>query len=138
MVELIVVMLVMAVLAAVAAPRLSERNSLQERGFRDELKGMIEHSRKLATAQQRDVCLLLSATQVRAVYAAGGLCTAAAPVAQPAGTAPYVLTVPAGVTLGGATQLRFNPRGQPVPNANANISLGSLALSVSRETGFVQ
>ena len=138
LVELIVVMLVMAVLAAVAMPRLTDRNVLQERGFRDQLKAMIDYSRKLATVQQREVCVLLSATQARAVYTAAGACSPALPVAEPAGTAAFVLAVPNGVTLGGSTQLRFNLRGQPVPNANANISLGSLALSVSRETGIVQ
>jgi MSHA pilin protein MshC len=138
LVELIVVMLVMAVLAAVALPRLTDRTALQERGFRDQLKAMIDHSRKLATVQQRDVCVLLSATQARAVYTTAGACAPGLPVAEPAGTAPFVLAVPTGVLLGGSAQLRFNSRGQPVPNANATISLGSLALSVGRETGIVR
>ena len=138
MVELIVVMLVITVLSATALPRLTDRTALQERGFRDQLKAMLDHARKLATVQQRDVCVWIGATQVRSTYTAGGACAPGLPVAEPSGQAPFVLQVPAGVVMGGTTLLRFNARGQPVPNANQNIVLGSLALSVSRETGIVR
>ncbi len=138
MVELIVVLMIIGILAAVAMPRLTDRGALQERGFRDQLRAMIYHSRKLATVQQRDVCVLLAPAQVRAVYTVAGVCSAAAPAAEPAGTAPFVLQVPNGVALGGSALLRFNARGQPVPNVAANINVGTLALSVSRETGIVQ
>ncbi len=138
MVEMIVVMLVMAVLAAVAAPRLTDRSALQERGFRDQLKSMIDYSRKLATVQQREVCVLLGATQVSVVYVAGGACAPALPVAEPGGNTPFVAAVPAGVALGGSNPLRFNARGQPVPNVPATVSVGTLALNISRETGHVQ
>ena len=138
MIELIVVMLLITILAALAMPRLHDRTALHERGFRDQLKAMLDHARKLATVQQRDVCVLIDATQARAVYTTGGACSAVVPVAEPSGQAPFVLPVPAGVVPGGAALLRFNSRGQPVPNANQNISLGSLALSISRETGIVR
>lgn len=138
LVELIVVMLVITVLAAVAMPRLTDRTALEERGFRDQLRAMLDHSRKLAMAQQRDVCVLVGATQVRAVYTVGGACAAGTPVAEPSGTNPFVIAVPTGIVMGGSLALRFNARGQPVPNANQNLTLGTLALSISRETGIVQ
>ncbi len=138
MIELIVVMLIITIFAAVALPRLTDRRALHERGFRDQLKAMLDHGRKLATVQQRDVCVLIGPAQARSVYTVGGVCTVALPVAEPSGQAPFVLAVPSGVVPGGAALVRFNARGQPVPNVNQAISLGSLGLNVSRETGFVR
>ena len=138
MVELIVVMLLITILSALALPRLLDRGTLNERGFRDQLKTMLEHGRRVATVQERDVCVLIGPAQARAVYTAAGACSVALPVAEPAGQAPFVLPVPAGVVPAGALLVRFNARGQPVPNAIQIITLGSLALNVSRETGFVR
>lgn len=138
MVELIVVMLIMAILGAVAAPRLTDRTALHERGFRDQLKTMLDHGRKLAMVQQRDVCVLIGPAQAQSVYTTAGACSTALPVAEPSGQAPFVVPVPLGVVPGGAALVRFNLRGQPVPNANFNITVGSLTLSVSRETGIAR
>ena len=136
MVELIVVMLVMGVLAAVAMPRLTDRSVLQERGVQDQLRGMLGYSRKLAVTQQRDVCVSIGPAQAAAVYTVGGACAAAAAVAGPGGEAAYVIAMPPGVALGGSALVRFNARGQPVPAANQVITIGSLALTVNRETGL--
>ena len=136
MIELIVVMLVMGVLAAVAVPRLTDRSAIQERGAQDQLRGMLTHSRKLAVTQQRDVCVLLTPTQASAVYVTAGACSAAAAVAAPGGQGAYVIAAPLGVSFSGATLVRFNPRGQPVPALNQIINVGTLALTVNRETGL--
>lgn len=138
MVELIIVLLILGVLAAVAVPRLTDRTALHERGFRDQLRTMLEHARRLAIAQQRDVCVLIDPAQARSVYTAGGSCSAAAPVAEPAGQSPFIVLVPAGVSTGGAALVRFNQRGQPVPNGNLTVSVGTLTLTIRRETGIVQ
>lgn len=136
MVELIVVMLVMGVLAAVALQRLTDRSVLQERGVQDQLRGMLGYSRKLAVTQRREVCVLIAPAQAAAVYTVGGACAAAAAVAGPGGEAAYVIPMPPGIALGGAALVRFNARGQPVPAANQLITIGSLALTVNRETGL--
>ena len=138
LVELIVVLALMGVLASVAMPRFIDRNALQERGFRDQLQGLLEHARKLAIAQQREVCVLLAPAPVRAVYARAGACNAALPVAEPSGLNPYVIAVPNGVALSGVPLVRFNARGQPVPNATQAVGVGVLSLVISRETGLVR
>lgn len=137
MIELVVVMLVMAVLAAVALPRLTDRRALQERGFIDQLRSLLQYSRKVALTQRREVCVLLGPAQAQAVYANGAACNAAAPVATPGSSEPLVIAVPAGVVLGGAALVRFNTVGQPAPNANHLINVGANSLTVSRETGIV-
>jgi|CXWL01.1.fsa_nt_gi MSHA pilin protein MshC len=135
LVELVVVMLVLGLLAAVAVPRLTDRSALQERGVQDQLRGLLRSSRQLAVTQGREVCVLLTPTRARAVYTAGGACAPAAPVPGLGGESELAFNLPPGVALGGATLVRFNTRGQPVPAADRTITVGSLALTVSRETG---
>ena len=135
MVELIVVMAVLAVLTAVAVPRLISTSTLQERGAQSQLRALLVHARQLAVAQQRDVCVLVTPTQASAVYTVGGACSAAASVSAPGGTGPYVVTAPNGVAFGGAALLRFNSRGQPTAAVNQTVTVGSLSLTVQQETG---
>jgi MSHA pilin protein MshC len=140
LVETLVVLLLMGILAAVAMPRLTSRTALAERGFQDQLQAMLRHARSLAVAQQRDVCVLLAVPvdpPVRMVYTTAGLCDAASPVAEPGSSTPFVAVVPSGVTLAGVAQVRFDPQGRPVPNADQTVTVGAGALTVSRETGTV-
>jgi MSHA pilin protein MshC len=137
-VELVVVMVVMGLLAAVAVPRLTSRTVLQERGVQDQLRGLLRSSRQLAVTQGRDVCVLLTPDRARAVYTAAGACASAMPVAGTGGEAELALTLPPGVVLGGAPLVRFNARGQLVPAADRTVTVGSLALTVSRETGHAR
>lgn len=135
-VELVIVLMLTALLATLAAPRLTDRTALQERGARDQLRVMIAHSRRVAMTQQRDVCVLATPAQARAVYANAGGCLPAAPLRDPAGSGAYQLDMPPGIALGGAALLRFNGRGQPVPAADQTITVGTLAITVFRETGL--
>lgn len=135
MIELVVVMVVMGILSALAAPRLVQRSALSERGVSDRVKSLLRQARGLAIAQQRDVCVLLAVPQASAVYVAAGACAAAQAVQDPVGGGPLVVEVPADVLLGGATTVRFNARGQLVPAANLNVTVGAQTLTVYRETG---
>lgn len=135
-IELLIVLVVTALLAAIAAPRLTDRTALQERGARDQLRTMIGHARRVAMTQQREVCVLTTPAQARAVYANAGACLPAAPLRDPAGNAAYTLDMPPGTALGGAALLRFNSRGQPVPALDRTLTVGTLSLTVYRETGL--
>lgn len=137
MVEMVMVLVVMGVLAAVALPRLTDRRALQERGFLDQVRALLQHSRKIATVQRREVCVLLAPTAVSAVYANGAACDAAAPLPAPGSNEPFTIAVPNGVVLGGTALVRFTVAGQPSPNADQVISVGGNAFTVSRETGIV-
>lgn len=136
MVELVMVMLLMSVLAAVAVPRLTQRSVLQERGVQDQVRGLLRSSRQLAVTQGRDVCVLLTPNRARAVYTVAGACNAASAVAGLGGEAVLAVDLPPGFVLGGAALVRFNTRGQLVPAVNLVISVGSLSLTVNRETRY--
>jgi MSHA pilin protein MshC len=136
-VELVVVMLVAGILAAVAIPRWVDRSVLVERGVSDRLKSVLRQARSLAVAHQRDVCVIVASPQTRVVYTSAGACNAALPVADPAGGGPLLVDVPASVALAGAPLVRFDATGRPVPAASRTVNVGALTLTVSRETGSV-
>ena len=136
MIELIVVICVMGIMATLAMTRSVDRVSLHEIGFRDQLKSMLRHARKLAITQQRNVCVVLGAGQASAVYAPGAVCNPAMPIAEPGNSSAFVLAVPPGVVLAGPAAVQFNSTGQPVPNNNQVISVGAQAFTISRETGI--
>lgn len=135
-IELIVVLVLTAIMAAVAMPRLTERTTLQQRGARDHVRSMLMYSRQVAMTQQREVCVLATPTQARAVYVSGGACSGALPLADPARTGPYQIDMPNGVALSGAALVRFNARGQLVPATDRTLQVGTLPITVSRETGL--
>jgi hypothetical protein len=118
-------------------PRLMDRRALDERAVVDRLTSLLRQSRSLAMAHQRDICVLIAPPQARAVYLAGGACAVAQPVAAPGGLGPLTADVPATVTLGGATLVRFNAAGQPFGGVNQFVTVGARTLTISRETGSV-
>lgn len=136
MIELIIVMLVAAVLTGMAIPALTDRSAVQERGALDQLRGMLIHARRLAITQNREVCVVSTPAAARAVYVAAGACSLANPVADPADGSPYAVNMPPRVALGGAALIRFNPRGQLVPALNQVLNVGTMLLTVQRETGI--
>ena len=136
MIELIVVICVMGIMATLAMTRSVDRVSLHEIGFRDQLKSMLRHARKLAITQQRGVCVLLNAGQATGVYANGAVCNPATPIAEPGNSSAFVLRAPPGVVLAGPAVVQFNSAGQPVPNANQVINVGAQVFTISRETGI--
>jgi MSHA pilin protein MshC len=134
LIEMIAVLMVAGIVAAMALPALTDRSALQARGFADALRAMLRHCRATATAQQRDVCVQVSPLQARALLT----CNPATPLATPGESAPFVIDVPAGLALSGTLVLRFNASGQPVPNATQVLNAGTHPITVYRETGLVQ
>lgn len=140
--ELVLVIAVLGVFTALAVPSLIDNNALQERSAQAQLRGMLIFARQLALAQQREVCAQVSPTRVRLVYVAASNCSAGTPVNAPAGNCatpvaacPYEVLAPSRSRFSGP-DLRFNTRGQPVPNQTQFISVGSLSLSIQAETGM--
>lgn len=141
LVELILVIVLMGLLAAVALPGLSNRQSQDELTTRDELKATLRLARQVASAQNQTVCFMRTAVQFQLVYAtAAGVCNlAGTPVLEPGSGQPKVIELAPNVVLTGANTIVFNPRGQLVPaTVNATITVGSTqALTINSETGFV-
>ena len=137
LVELTMVMVLIGVLATVAAPRLLERNALDEHAAAQSLRGLLRASRAVAVAQERDVCVLVAAATVRAVYAGPLGCDPARPLAGAGGQPELRIAAPTGLAFGGDAVLRFGTRGQLVPAADRRVTLGTRQWIVERRTGGV-
>lgn len=61
LVELIMVIVILGVLAAVAAPRMFSSSDFYAAGFHDETLGLLRYAQKTAIAQRRTVCVTFSA-----------------------------------------------------------------------------
>lgn len=150
LVELVTVLVVAAILAAVAAPRFFSRQAFEERGFYDQVLATLRYAQRVAIAERREVCVALTASTVslglNPSTTAGAACTAI--VRSPGESAPYAIAVPSGLTLAlaPAGSFRFNGLGQPVSDAGALLGDQTITLTgtdvrtitVWSQTGYVQ
>ncbi len=138
LVELIVVMAIAGILAAVAMPRLAGRNGFDSRGYADQLAATVRYAQKLAVAQRREVFVQVTVGQASLCYVATAPCATPAP--GPGGEKPYTVTAPAGVSLGPATTLGFDAAGRPDIATTLELlvnGVGTYRVRVERETGYV-
>lgn len=143
LVELVAVIALLGILAAVAVPRFMDRGAADARGFRDGAAAFLRYAHKLAIGRHGMAWVQADATGL-------GLCaTPATPCAAdlpgPGGETPYRLAVPTGVSLTpGRAVLGFNARGQPTDAAAVPLAAatsyaisGATAITVEAETGYV-
>lgn len=139
LVELLLVMVIAGILAAVAVPRLTQRSAFDTRGFADQLAATVRFAQKLAHAQRREVHVQFSTNQATLCYAAASPCTNPAP--GPGGEKPYTVAAPAGVTIvSPVAALGFDAGGRPNILARLDIQVngsGTHVVQVERETGYV-
>jgi MSHA pilin protein MshC len=151
MVELITVLLVVGIMAAVAMPRLNP-SGFDAPGYRDKVRATLEFARKSAIAQRRIVCVTL---------AANGLALTIDNVTPETvagrGTCPRELTLPAtegtcagtnaicapnaNVVLTGPLVLTFDPLGRASAASylyTVGDAMMSLPVNVVAETGYVR
>ncbi len=143
MVELISVMVIIGILAAVAIPRFFDRGTFDSRGFSDQVKATLRHAQKMAIAQRRFVCVAFGADSITLTYdptsPSAIHTTATCPgsnLTSPDGQAPYTVTSPSlDVTLSGGTAFYFDALGRPFPAQSITVS--GTAIVVEAETGYV-
>lgn len=141
LVELILALLIAGVLAAVAAPRLIDREAFQVRGGAAEVRAALRYAQKLAMAKNREICVAVATTSltltVNPSLTAGAACSQA--VTRPGQGDPYVVMLPASAGLAPALGFRFDGQGRPSPNVNVNLTVGgTVPVLVAREVGRVQ
>ncbi|MBU1395821.1 MAG: hypothetical protein KKE84_06720 [Gammaproteobacteria bacterium] len=141
MVELILVMVIAGILAAVAVPRMVGRNSFDTRGFADQLAATVRFAQKLAVSQRRDVSVHLTANDATLCYSALVPCAAASQAPGPGGEKPYTVSAPGGVAIASPVAvLTFDAGGRPDTAAQLDIQVngsGTHHVLVERETGYV-
>lgn len=140
LVELVLVMVIAGILAAVAMPRLVGNNGFDTRGFADELAASLRFAQKLAVAQRRAVFVQITAADASLCYVATTPCPAASQAPGPGGEKPYTITAPNGVAIAPATTLRFAASGSPDLAAQLVLQVVGAAtypIRVEVETGYV-
>jgi MSHA pilin protein MshC len=140
MVELILVMVIAGILAAVAVPRMIGRTSFDTRGFADQLAATVRFAQKLAVAQGTDVFVQLTANEATLCYIPAAPCPAASLAPGPGGEKPYTVSAPGGVVIAPATVIGFSAGGVPDILAQLDIQVngtGTHHVWVEQETGYV-
>jgi MSHA pilin protein MshC len=130
------VLVVVAILAALAIPRLTDSES-KATWFHEQVKAAVRYAQRQAVAQRRCVFISTSATQLSLFYGDTSCAITATPVADFVTGTAYVLTAPTGVTITSVPPtFSFNGLGQP--SAPASLSVGSGTFAVTAETGYVR
>ncbi|MDP3539905.1 MAG: type II secretion system protein [Azonexus sp.] len=141
--ELIVVMILVGILAAVAAPRLTD-SGFDERRLRDETVSALRYAQKSAIAARRVTCVAFPDSTHLVVHVAtawaSGDCTIGPALIGPDGT-PLVITAPRNASFSAfpGGWLSFDPLGRP--SATVSIAINNLSpalnIVVEAETGYV-
>ena len=141
LIELVVVILLTAILAAVALPRFTDTES-KATWFHEQVKGGLRYAQRQAVAQRRCVFVQVAATDVKLFYGDSSCVITATPLTfmstSAEGTAPgdpFALAAPSGVTLSPVTTFSFNGLGQP--SAGVSLSVAGKSITVAAETGYV-
>jgi MSHA pilin protein MshC len=148
-VELVVVIVVLGVLAAVAFPRLVGRTGFESRAFADEVASALRYGQRSAIAMRRPVVVEVnSGTSSSGAPCALRLCLDSGCtqfVVNPADNQPFCLAAPSLIAVartGGSQPFSFGASGRPSSGANYTISSSapgdaSRVITVEAESGYV-
>jgi MSHA pilin protein MshC len=137
LIELVVVMVIAAILAAVAIPRFTDSET-KATWYTEQVLAAVRFAQRQAIAQHRNVYVCVQASALQIGYDAG--CTGA--VAQSAAIIqlPQQFIAPSNVTLNpSSTPFSFNALGQPNPIGGVTVTLtgAGRSVNVTGETGYV-
>jgi len=132
LIELVVVIVIAAILAAIAIPRLTDSES-KATWYHEQVLAAVRYAQRQAVAQRRPIFVCVLAAEVRLGYDAACATSLAAP-----GQQTNSLVAPGGVTIAAsATPFSFNSLGQPSPIGGVTVTLAGRSVNVTAETGYV-
>lgn len=137
LVELVAIILLAGILAAVAGPRFFSTNTYAGRGYYDQAGAFLRYAQKRAIARHGTVAVLVDSGGLALCASAVSPCPDELP--GPDGEDQYRVTLPDGITqTASAASLSFDAQGRPDAAFTLAIS-GDLSrsLTVEAETGYV-
>ena len=140
-VELVTIIMIVGILAAIAVPRFFDRNTFDSRGFYDQAIAALRYAQKVAVAEHRNVCVTFTPNSIVLTQVAGGAaCPGTAPgnnLLNPANGSPYSVSS-SNASLSGFSNFSFNSLGQPSAPQTISVSGYTVApIRVEAETGYV-
>lgn len=142
-VELVVVIVIIGIIAAIAGPRFFGTRTFAERGYADELASAIRYAQKVAVGSGCNVRLSITLAGYSAMQqtASGNICNAASatwttPVLRVDG-ALLAGTPPTGANVSGPATYVFDNRGAVISGAT-NLTVGPRTLVLDAASGFVE
>jgi MSHA pilin protein MshC len=150
-VELVAVMVITGIIAAIAAPRFIGVDAFDARGSFGTLSSALRYAQKTAIAQRTTVCVNVNAVTrvVQLTYRGAANCSTASSgsVIDPATQAAYSKTLSNNVTITApVSSVGFDGLGRPVPNATATFTIQNAVvptestriITVEADTGYVR
>lgn len=141
MAELIAVIIIAGVLAAVALPRFSATTyGYDELRLYDQTVAALRYAQNTAVAHQRTVCATFTATQLTLTYAAayGSVVCGTGLTPPGGGTAPYTVLAQGSASYAGAADFNYDRVGRPSIALPMTIAIGGRQIVVEAETGYVR
>jgi MSHA pilin protein MshC len=136
LVELITVMIIVGIMAAIVAPRFFDANVFKSRGFADQVQASLRYAQKTAIAQHRLVCVALASSSITLTIAStSAAVTCTIPLAFSAGG--NFINAPSGVTLSPAVTINFDALGKTTATQTITVSGATNNIIVEAETGYV-
>lgn len=144
-VELIAVLVIAGIVAAISAPRFVGVDAFEARGSYGTLVSALRYAQKTAVAQRRIVYANVNTASRTVCLGYTSSCSSA--VIDPATQAAYSKTLSNNVTItASTTPIGFDGLGRPVPNATATFTIQNAVLpsestrtiTVEAETGYVR
>lgn len=144
LVELVAVLVIAGILAAVIIPKMNAGTGFDERGFRDRVVAGLRYAQKSAIAARRTVCASFSSPPASVTFSistANGAanCAVGNALAGP-DTNPLVVTATGNVTFAALpANIVFDAAGRPASGAVISVTglPAALAITVEAETGYV-
>jgi len=137
-------MVIIGVLAVVALPRFSGRQSFDSRGFHDQAIAVLRYAQKAAIAQRRFVCVAFTANSVTLTYDATPPSTTHATASCPGagltgpdGSTPYAVSSSHAAFTAVPAAFSFDALGRPSAPRTITVSGYTTSIKVAAETGYV-
>lgn len=139
LVELVMVISILAIVAAVAVPRLFDKSDFEARGFYDQTMAVLRYAQKSAVAQRRTVCVDFSASGVSLTMAsAAGATQCNSNLTGPTGDSPFAVAAQGAAAYDGTpSNFYFTSLGQASASQTIRVTGVAANIVVEGETGYV-
>jgi len=131
--ELVVVILILGILAAVVLPRFFDKQDYEVQGTYDQVLATVRYAQKAAIGARCSVRVTFASNGLSAAYEPAAPCTG--PVLDPIRGGTLGLTASSGITIAGTT-FAFDALGRPTPGP-VTVTVSGKTFTVEAETGYV-